>query len=85
MTLSKEQYVKVEETKGFEHFSTVSPVNRCHMIKNYIDKEMPKTPLALMLDENGEFCIAPAFTSVFDVAYYALSLYLTASPDYPLH
>lgn len=85
MTISKEQYAEIEETKGFEKISTASPLERCHMIKNYIDKEMPKTPLALTLDENGEFCIAPAFTSVFDVAYYALSLYLTASPDYPLH
>ena len=85
MTISKEQYAEIEETKGFEKISIASPVERCHMIKNYIDKEMPKTPLALTLDENGEFCIAPAFTSVFDVAYYALSLYLTASPDYPLH
>lgn len=85
MSLSKEEYEKVEKIDGFKGFSTVDPIRRCHMIKNYIDKEIPKIPLALMLDENGEFCVSPTFASVFDVAYYAMVLYVSTAPDYPLH
>ena len=85
MVLTKDERQELEQIEGFKKFSTASPIARCHMIKEYIDKEIPKLPLGLTLDVVGEFRIVPDFTSVFDVAYYALAQYVTASPDYPLH
>ena len=85
MVLTKDERQELEQVEGFKKFSTASPIARCHMIKEYIDKEIPKLPLGLTLDAVGEFRIVPDFASVFDVAYYALAQYVTASPDYPLH
>lgn len=54
-------------------------------IKEYTDKVFPKFPMELEVDAKGEFQILPAFKSVFDVAYYALAQYVSASPNYPLN
>lgn len=53
--------------------------------KEYASKKIPKFPMELTLNSSGDFVIVPAFQSVFDVAYYALAQYVSASPDYPLH
>ena len=83
--LTADEYKTIEEVGGFKGFGTATPVGRLHMIKSYINSEIPKVPMGLVLDSGGEFRIAPDFKSVFDVAYYALAQYVTASPDYPLH
>ena len=85
LKLTDTEYKQIEKIGGFKDFSSATPIKRCRMIKAYIDSEMPKLAIGLTLDVGGEFRIAPSFTSVFDVAYYALSQYVTASPEYPLH
>ena len=85
LKLTDSEYKLIENIGGFKGFASATPTKRCRMIKTYIDNEIPKLAIGLTLDIGGEFRISPNFTSVFDVAYYALSLYVTASPEYPLH
>lgn len=85
LELNKSMRQLVEGMSGYEGFFRMSEKEQLDLIKKYIDKHIPKFPMELSVGFGGEFQIVPAFQSVFDVAYYAMAQYVSASPDYPLH
>lgn len=69
--------------KEFEGLGALSELELLKEMEGFISR-IPKFPMELMIDELGEFRIAPAFTSVFEAAYFALVRFVAAGADMPL-
>ena len=85
LEVDKKMRLMVERMAGYEDFFRISEKKQLALIKKYVETHIPKFPMELTIGFGGKFHIVPAFQSVFDVAYYAMAQYVSASPDYPLH
>lgn len=85
LEIDRETVRLAEKALGHKGFFHKYRPNQLLEIKQYVSKHIPKFPLELTLNPEGDFIIAPVFQSVFDVAYYAMAQYVSTAPDYPIH
>lgn len=85
LEIAPETVKYAEKVLGRERFFLKSKQEQLLVIKRYISNNIPKFPMELTVTADGSFVIVPTLESIFDVAYYAMAQYVSASPDYPIH
>ena len=72
--------IRLQEYESLSHLSEMEQLEEMDSLL----ASLPKFPLELTLDELGDFRIVPAFTSVFESAYYALAQFVATGSEVPL-
>lgn len=60
-----------ERAQQYENIGNLEEKAQLRIMERFIS-ELPRTSLALLIDEVGDFKMQPRFMSVFDAAYYSL-------------
>lgn len=77
------RFLNTIRLQEYESLSQLSEMEQLEEMDSLL-ASLPKFPLELTLDELGDFRIVPAFTNVFESAYYALAQFVATGSEVPL-